>query len=145
MHYASTQVVSEDEIESIHQASLKILSEFGMDLLDSGAHDLLIEAGAKVESGTQRVCVLIRKWCLSASAQARANSSCTHVTPITLSTSVATMSRSDQWEARQTSWTLTELSVASTTGFEIEIIGHRRPSTLQLEPALDPNSSCMRI
>ena len=55
MHYAPTQVISEDEIESIHHASLRILSEFGMDFLDSDARDLLIAAGAKVETGTQRV------------------------------------------------------------------------------------------
>lgn len=37
-----------------------------------------------------------------------------------------------------------ELAVAGTTGFEIEIIGHRRPATLQLEPILDPSGSRMR-
>jgi dimethylglycine dehydrogenase len=37
-----------------------------------------------------------------------------------------------------------ELAVAGTTGFEIEIIGHCRPATLQLEPVLDPTGSRMR-
>ena len=55
MQYAPTKVISDDEIESIHHASLRILSEFGMDFLDSDARELLIKAGAKVESGTQRV------------------------------------------------------------------------------------------
>ena len=32
----------------------------------------------------------------------------------------------------------TELAQAGTTGFEIEIIGNRRPARLQLEPILDP-------
>ena len=39
----------------------------------------------------------------------------------------------------------TELAVAGTTGFEIEIIGHRRPANLQLEPILDPTGSRMRV
>lgn len=38
-----------------------------------------------------------------------------------------------------------ELAVAGTTGFEIEIIGHRRPAELQLEPVLDPSGSRMRV
>ncbi len=38
-----------------------------------------------------------------------------------------------------------ELAVAGTTGFEIEIIGHRRPAKLQLEPVLDPTGSRMRV
>ncbi len=38
-----------------------------------------------------------------------------------------------------------DLAVADTTGFEIEIIGHRRPAKLQLEPVLDPSGSRMRV
>ena len=34
----------------------------------------------------------------------------------------------------------TELAAAGTTGFEIEIIGKRRPARLQLEPILDPRA-----
>ncbi len=55
MHYLPTKVVSDDEIESIHRASLSILSDFGMDFLEPEARDLLIKAGATVEPGTQRV------------------------------------------------------------------------------------------
>ncbi|NQV97771.1 MAG: GcvT family protein [Acidimicrobiaceae bacterium] len=36
------------------------------------------------------------------------------------------------------------LAVEGTTGFEIEIIGHRCPARLQLEPVLDPSGSRMR-
>ncbi len=36
------------------------------------------------------------------------------------------------------------LTVEGTTGFEIEIIGHRCPARLQLEPVLDPSGSRMR-
>jgi dimethylglycine dehydrogenase len=37
----------------------------------------------------------------------------------------------------------TELATA-TSGFEIEIIGRRRPATLQHEPVLDPQGTRMR-
>lgn len=56
MQYPPTKVVSDDEIEAIHRASLSILSDFGMDFLEPEARDLLIKAGATVEPGTQRVC-----------------------------------------------------------------------------------------
>ena len=55
MRYRPTEVVSADELESIHQASLRILEEIGMDFLDGGARDLLAAAGARVEPGTERV------------------------------------------------------------------------------------------
>ena len=38
----------------------------------------------------------------------------------------------------------TELASPDTTGFEIEIIGKRRPARLQLEPLLDPAGTRMR-
>jgi trimethylamine--corrinoid protein Co-methyltransferase len=55
MRYRPTEVVSEDELESIHEASLRVLEEIGMDFLDAGARDLLVQAGATVEPGTERV------------------------------------------------------------------------------------------
>src|SRR5688572_15437355 len=55
MRYAPTEVVSADELESIHLASLRVLSEIGMDFLDADARDALQAAGAQVEAGTQRV------------------------------------------------------------------------------------------
>ena len=55
MRYRPTEVVSADELESIHDASLQVLEEIGMDFLDEGARDLLVAAGAHVEPGTQRV------------------------------------------------------------------------------------------
>ena len=39
----------------------------------------------------------------------------------------------------------TELASPGTTGFEIEIIGKRRPARLQLEPTLDPAGTRMRL
>jgi len=55
MRYKPTEVVSEDELESIHEASLRILEEIGMDFLDAEARDRLAAAGARVEPGTERV------------------------------------------------------------------------------------------
>jgi trimethylamine---corrinoid protein Co-methyltransferase len=55
LRYAPTEVVSADELEAIHQASLRILSEIGMDFLDDEARRLLGEAGAEVTPGSERV------------------------------------------------------------------------------------------
>ena len=55
MRYRPTEAVSADELESIHDASLRILGEIGMDFLDADARQLLIDAGAHVEPGTERV------------------------------------------------------------------------------------------
>ena len=55
MRYKPTEVMSADELESIHEASLGVLEEIGMDFLDPEARDVLAAAGAKVEPGTQRV------------------------------------------------------------------------------------------
>jgi trimethylamine---corrinoid protein Co-methyltransferase len=46
--YAPTEVVSADELEAIHHASLRILAEIGMDFLDAEARRLLAAAGARV-------------------------------------------------------------------------------------------------
>ncbi|MEA2548051.1 MAG: trimethylamine---corrinoid protein Co-methyltransferase, partial [Chloroflexota bacterium] len=48
-----TEVVSADELESIHLGSLRVLEEIGMDFLDDGAREVLRGAGARVEEGTQ--------------------------------------------------------------------------------------------
>jgi trimethylamine--corrinoid protein Co-methyltransferase len=54
MKYAPTKVVSDDELESIHIASLRILSEYGMDFLLPEARDLLAKAGAKITDNRVR-------------------------------------------------------------------------------------------
>lgn len=43
------EIVSADELESIHRASLKVLSEIGMDFTLPQARDMLRQAGAKVD------------------------------------------------------------------------------------------------
>ena len=55
MHYAPTEVISVDELESIHVASLRVLSEIGMDFLDADAREVLKAAGAQTDPDTQRV------------------------------------------------------------------------------------------
>jgi trimethylamine--corrinoid protein Co-methyltransferase len=55
IRYRPTEVVSADELESIHVASLRVLSEIGMDILDESARALLKDAGAQVEPGGERV------------------------------------------------------------------------------------------
>jgi trimethylamine---corrinoid protein Co-methyltransferase len=55
LRYGPTAVLSVDEIESIHRASLRVLSELGMDFLDPTARDVLKAAGAETSPDTQRV------------------------------------------------------------------------------------------
>ena len=50
-----SEVVSEDELEVIHLASLRILRDIGMDFLDAEARRLLAEAGADVDGDGPRV------------------------------------------------------------------------------------------
>lgn len=49
------EIVSRDELEAIHEASLTILEEIGMDFLDDEARRLLKAAGADVRPDSQRV------------------------------------------------------------------------------------------
>jgi trimethylamine--corrinoid protein Co-methyltransferase len=55
MRLRPTEVVSEDELDSIHLASLRILRDIGMDFLDAEARRLLQAAGATVEGDGPRV------------------------------------------------------------------------------------------
>lgn len=53
--YQPLNVVSDDELEAVHQASLTILSEIGIDFLHEEAKSILKEAGADVEPDGDRV------------------------------------------------------------------------------------------
>ncbi|HEY8636570.1 MAG TPA: trimethylamine methyltransferase family protein [Candidatus Limnocylindrales bacterium] len=55
MRYRPTEVISADELESIHTGSLRVLSEIGMDFLDADAREVLRAAGAQVEPDSARV------------------------------------------------------------------------------------------
>ena len=55
MPYKPTDVVSADELEMIHDASMQILEQIGMDFLDAEARSLLSAAGARIEPGSTRV------------------------------------------------------------------------------------------
>ena len=48
--FTPTPMVSEDELESIHNASLTILEEMGMDFMHEGAREILKKAGADVRA-----------------------------------------------------------------------------------------------
>jgi trimethylamine--corrinoid protein Co-methyltransferase len=55
LSYPPTELLSADELEAIHGASLTVLEEIGMDFLDDEARGLLVGAGATNEPGTNRV------------------------------------------------------------------------------------------
>ena len=48
-------LVAEDQIEAIHETSLQILAEIGMDFLNPEARRLLADAGARVDPNSERV------------------------------------------------------------------------------------------
>ncbi len=50
-----TRLVSDDELESIHLASLKVLKEIGVEVLHDGARQIMKEHGADVRPGSERV------------------------------------------------------------------------------------------
>ena len=49
------ELVSRDELESIHQAALTVLKEIGVDFLHDGARAMLGQAGAEVDANSKRV------------------------------------------------------------------------------------------
>lgn len=53
--FRPVEILSEDELESIHHASLRILAEIGMEVLGAGPLDRLARAGAHVDRATRRV------------------------------------------------------------------------------------------
>ena len=48
-------VLSPDELARLHDASMRILENTGVELLDAEALDIFAKAGAKVDHGTRRV------------------------------------------------------------------------------------------
>ena len=53
--YAPTKLVSDDELEAIHLASLRVLKEIGVDVLHDEARRLMKEHGADLREGSERV------------------------------------------------------------------------------------------
>jgi trimethylamine---corrinoid protein Co-methyltransferase len=53
--FQPVDLATEEQIEAIHQTSLQILSEIGMDFLNPEARRLLAEAGARVDPDSERV------------------------------------------------------------------------------------------
>ena len=53
--YRPVEILSADQIETIHRASLRILAEVGLEVLGDRAIDLLARDGAQVDRGSRRV------------------------------------------------------------------------------------------
>jgi trimethylamine:corrinoid methyltransferase-like protein len=53
--YKPLEILSDDQVEAIHQASLRILEEMGLEFMSPEALDLLKRAGAQVDFDTQMV------------------------------------------------------------------------------------------
>ncbi len=47
--FAPTKLISDDQVEAIHHASLRVLAEVGMDFMLPEARDILKKAGAKID------------------------------------------------------------------------------------------------
>lgn len=54
--FAPTRLVSDDELESIHLASLRVLREIGVEVLHDEARRIMKAHGADVRDGSERVC-----------------------------------------------------------------------------------------
>ena len=52
---AAVNLISEDELESIHLKSLRVLDELGVRVLHSGARDIMRKHGARVDDDTEMV------------------------------------------------------------------------------------------
>src|ERR1700741_2242718 len=53
--YKPVEVLHEEQIERIHDASMRILEEFGIEFLDAQARERAIAKGAELVPGTQRL------------------------------------------------------------------------------------------
>ena len=53
--YQPVEILSEDEVETLHRASLRILAEIGVEVLGDRAMDLLELAGGRVDRATRNV------------------------------------------------------------------------------------------
>ncbi len=53
--FPPTKLISDDELESIHLASLRILKEIGVEVLHDEAREIMKKNGAEVSEGSQRV------------------------------------------------------------------------------------------
>ncbi len=55
MPFEPLRLVSTDELESIHNASLRVLSEIGMEVLSPSVRERCRQAGAAVETDGERI------------------------------------------------------------------------------------------
>ena len=79
--FQPTPAVSADELEAIHQASLTVLEEIGMDVLHRrGARQILKEAGAEVDADVASGCASTAGWSSRRSGSRRESSRCMRAT-----------------------------------------------------------------
>ena len=55
LRFAPVDLVSKDELESVHQAALTVLQDIGIDILHDEAKAILKDAGADVDPASNRV------------------------------------------------------------------------------------------
>lgn len=55
--YAPMELLRPEQLEAVHDASMRILEQFGIEVMHPGACDLLERAGAKVDRGAMRVTI----------------------------------------------------------------------------------------
>lgn len=53
--FDAVKYISDDQLESIHLASLRVMKEIGLDVLHEGAREIMRKAGADVTPGSERV------------------------------------------------------------------------------------------
>lgn len=59
--FPPTRIISDDEVESIHRTSLRVLQEIGMDFMLPEARDLLRKAGCSIDGERVRLILLLLK------------------------------------------------------------------------------------
>jgi trimethylamine--corrinoid protein Co-methyltransferase len=70
--YKPIEILSDDQIEFIHQSSLEVLERLGIEFLHDGALDRLQKAGARVDRATKRVRFdrhMVTEWVAKAPAE----------------------------------------------------------------------------
>jgi len=112
--YKPIEVLSADHLEAVHNTSLRILEEHGMEFLDDEALALLKGAGADVKTG-DRIVRFDRGFVLESIAKAPSEVRLHARNPSAASPSAATISISAQSPALPTSATSTAAAAPATT------------------------------
>ena len=124
-----TKLISDDELETIHLASLRVLKEIGVDVLHDGARKIMKEHGADVREGSERV-RFDRDMILELIAHCAAGIHASMpAIRRTTSASAATTSSSRRWPRRRTAPTSTAAGAPATRRTTAISCGWRRCTT----------------